>query len=63
MERPEGNPLSRTEGDQMSDQERETVDEAEDQPAGEEPISDLKLPEEEAEAVKGGVQDPEYRRP
>ena len=47
----------------MSDQERKTFEESEEQPAGEETIPDLDVADEDAEAVKGGVQDPDYRRP
>jgi hypothetical protein len=45
----------------MSDQERREVDEAEQEPEGEETISDLDVSEEDAEAVKGGIQDSEDR--
>jgi hypothetical protein len=60
-ERPEGKPPSRTEGDEMSDQEQKTFDEGEEQPKTEEAIRDLEPSEEEAEDVKGGIQDSEDR--
>jgi hypothetical protein len=46
----------------MSEQERKTFEEGDEQPAREETIRDLDVPEESADAVKGGVQDPENKK-
>jgi hypothetical protein len=45
---------------EMSDQERRT-DEAEEEPEGKETISDLEISKQDAETVKGGIQDSEDR--
>ena len=46
----------------MSDQEPKTFEEGEEQPAGEDTIRDLDVADEDAEAVKGGIQDPEDKK-
>ena len=45
----------------MSDQEQKTFEEGEEQPKTEEAIRDLEPSEEDAEGVKGGIQDSEDR--
>jgi len=45
----------------MSEQEQKRFDEGDEQPKTEETIRDLEPPKEEAEDVKGGIQDSEDR--
>ena len=56
-----GKPLSCMEGDVMSDEERKTFEEGEEGPEREETLQDLDVAQEDAEDVKGGMQDYEKK--